>query len=71
MINAGFNSELELASITTGLVATLAIEGAENSRMVLAMFVREGMIEKKKVKKEMKGKINGIKWNKLTLKIGS
>jgi len=35
------------------------------------MFVREGMIEKKKGKKEMKGKINRINWNKLTLKIGS
>jgi hypothetical protein len=35
------------------------------------MFMREGMIEKKKGKKEMKDKINGINWNKLTLKIGS
>jgi hypothetical protein len=60
VINVGFNSKLELALITTGPVATLAIEGAENSRMVLAMFVRKGMIEKKKGKKEMKGKINRI-----------
>jgi len=35
------------------------------------MFVREGMIKKKKDKKEMKGKINGIYWNKLTPKVGS
>jgi len=53
------------------LVATLVIEGEENSRMLLDIFVRKGMIENKKVKKEMKGKINGINWNKLTLKIGS
>jgi len=77
--------KLELASITARLLATLVIEGAENSGMVLTMFVREGMIEKKRVrmkyvrerrddrkekgKNEMKGKINMINWNKLTPKI--
>jgi len=35
------------------------------------MFVREGMKENKKGKKEMKGIINRINWNKLTPKIGS
>jgi hypothetical protein len=35
------------------------------------MFVREGMLEKKKGKNEMKGKVNGIKWSKIILKIGS
>jgi len=60
---------MELASITARPVATLAIERAENSQMVLALFVREGMIEKKKGKKEMKGKINRINWSKLTPKL--
>jgi hypothetical protein len=56
-INAGFNSKLELASIMVGLVATLVTKGVKNSRMVLAMFVKEGMIGMKRIKKETKDKI--------------